>query len=163
MSQWHKDHVNILAQAIINEFKFLYEKIKSENNQIYAVCINLDEDIQTCYLAVATIDEEKNNANEHGYWQDKWASNEWKHAIGHGDVEDSISNLFLKKMSKHYDEDVHPLFEQGFDYEIERDKNYWLYTEGLRQAKTVLVAKYGHEVDAMLFYLSIFGDFIVER
>lgn len=188
LPDWHREHVNVLTQSIINEFEFLQNKIKHKkihknkikksdkhrrNNKIYAVTLNLDEDATTAYLAVATTHELQKHANEYGHWECKWASNEWKTTVKSKQVKDDISELFLTKMWQRYKDDVEPIYdvlvepedlpyEEGWYYLHERKYNCWLYIEGLKQAKRKLSKKYGQDVEDIIFYVAIFGDWRVE-
>lgn len=188
LPDWHREHVDVLAQSIINEFEFLQNKIKHKkihknkikksgkhrpNNKIYAVTLNLDDDAITAYLAVATTHELQKHANEYGHWEDKWASNEWKITVKSKQVKDDISELFLTKIWERYHHEIQPLFEEmnepeDLPYEEgwyclhERKHNCWLYIEGLKQAKRKLSKKYGQDVEDIIFYVAIFGDWRVE-
>ena len=188
LPDWHREHVNVLTQSIINEFEFLQNKIKHKkihknkikksdkhrrNNKIYAVTLNLDEDATTAYLAVATTHELQKHANEYGHWECKWASNEWKTTVKSKQVKDDISELFLTKMWQRYKDDVEPIYdvlvepedlpyEEGWYYLHERKYNCWLYIEGLKQAKRKLSKKYDQDIEDIIFYVAIFGDWRVE-
>ncbi|WP_353171842.1 DUF4303 domain-containing protein [Acinetobacter rudis] len=156
MMDWHKKHLDLLSAVIVNEFLFWYEKIKNKNDSIYAVALILDEDALTAYLAVSTW-ESLNDKHE----GNKWEPSEWLYTVDDGDVFNDL-NSFVKLMIKHYDEDVIPLYEKGFDYNEERQRNLWMYTEVLKEAKLIIIKKFGSIIDEIVFYLSILGDHSIE-
>ncbi|MDQ9011141.1 DUF4303 domain-containing protein [Acinetobacter gerneri] len=152
MDSWHKKHVDVLSEAIVNEFSYLFEKINNKKDSIYAAALILDDDILTAYLAVST--KESLDNKHKGY---KWDPSEWIITVDDNIISNDL-NSFIRLMIKHYDEEIVPLYQNGFNYEAEKLNNLWLYTSALMKAKNILITTFGETINSIVFYLSIPGQ-----
>ncbi|MCT4222703.1 DUF4303 domain-containing protein [Elizabethkingia anophelis] len=154
---WHERNLPVLSSLIVNEFDFFHQLFSKKGQNMYAFALILDDDCLTAYSAVSTTESlKKIHKNK------EWDAPEWCLCVSQGAVKEGV-DTFTKLLLERYRKDIVPLFQQGFDYASERQKNLQLFTDGLRIAKQELVKKYGNVVEEMAFYISIPGEPIVEK
>lgn len=154
---WHERNLPVLSSSIVNEFDFFHQLFSKKEQNMYAFALILEDDCLTSYSAVSTIEcLKKIHKNK------EWDAPEWCFCVSQGAVKEGVES-FTKLLLDRYRKDIVPLFQQGFDYATERQKNLQLFTDALRIAKQELVKKYGDEVEKMAFYISIPGEPIVEK
>ncbi|MFW2075521.1 DUF4303 domain-containing protein [Acinetobacter gerneri] len=152
MDSWHKFHLNQLASLIADEFVILYKKYTTHGDHLYATALITDDDALTTYMMIST---EKSKLQEHKGIE--WEPNAWVQGLG--DDNDTIGiRAFTPLMMKHFEEDIVPLFQQGFDYNIELNKNIKLFEEAMVKAKRDLITKLGDQINDIVFFVSIFGE-----
>ncbi|MGU3375005.1 DUF4303 domain-containing protein [Chryseobacterium sp. M5A1_1a] len=157
LENWHKENLLALTYSLINDFNFLYKLLTQKKQKIYAFALILDDDCITAYSAVSTIESlKKIHKNK------EWDAPEWCWVVEEDGVKDGLNN-FIEQLLNHYWGDIVPLFQQGFDYAPERQKNLQLFTDAMCIAKQELIKKYGNEVEKMAFYISIPGEPTVEK
>ncbi|MCL1664857.1 DUF4303 domain-containing protein [Elizabethkingia ursingii] len=154
---WHERNLPVLSSSIVNEFVFFHQLFSKKEQNMYAFALILDDDCLTAYSAVSTTESlKKIHKNK------EWDAPEWCLCVSQGAVKEGV-DTFTRLLLDRYRKDIVPLFQQGFDYARERQKNLQLFTDALRIAKQELVKKYGNEVEEMAFYISIPGEPIVEK
>ncbi|WP_336664362.1 DUF4303 domain-containing protein [Elizabethkingia meningoseptica] len=154
---WHERNLPVLSGSIVNEFVFFHQLFSKKEQNMYAFALILDDDCLTSYSAVSTTESlKKIHKNK------EWDAPEWCFCVSQGAAKEGVES-FTKLLLDRYRKDIVPLFQQGFDYATERQKNLQLFTDALRIAKQELVKKYGDEVEKMAFYISIPGEPIVEK
>ncbi|AQX51588.1 DUF4303 domain-containing protein [Elizabethkingia anophelis] len=154
---WHERNLPVLSSLIVNEFDFFHQLFSKKGQNMYAFALILDDDCLTAYSAVSTTESlKKIHKNK------EWDAPEWCLCVSQGAVKEGV-DTFTKLLLERYRKDIVPLFQQGFDYASERQKNLQLFTDALRIAKQELVKKYGNVVEEMAFYISIPGEPIVEK
>ncbi|MCL1672070.1 DUF4303 domain-containing protein [Elizabethkingia ursingii] len=154
---WHERNLPVLSSSIVNEFVFFHQLFSKKEQNMYAFALILDDDCLTAYSAVSTTESlKKIHKNK------EWDAPEWCLCVSQGAVKEGV-DTFTRLLLDRYRKDIVPLFQQGFDYASERQKNLQLFTDALRIAKQELVKKYGNEVEEMAFYISIPGEPIVEK
>ncbi|MDV4071757.1 hypothetical protein CMT45_08520 [Elizabethkingia anophelis] len=154
---WHERNLPVLSSLIVNEFVFFHQLFSKKEQNMYAFALILDDDCLTAYSAVSTTESlKKIHKNK------EWDAPEWCFCVSQGAVKEGV-DTFTKLLLDRYRKDIVPLFQQGFDYASERQKNLQLFTDALRIAKQELVKKYGNLVEEMAFYISIPGEPIVEK
>ncbi|KUY29941.1 DUF4303 domain-containing protein [Elizabethkingia ursingii] len=154
---WHERNLPVLSSSIVNEFVFFHQLFSKKEQNMYAFALILDDDCLTAYSAVSTTESlKKIHKNK------EWDAPEWCFCVSQGAVKEGV-DTFTRLLLDRYRKDIVPLFQQGFDYASERQKNLQLFTDALRIAKQELVKKYGNEVEEMAFYISIPGEPIVEK
>ncbi|MGJ1385852.1 DUF4303 domain-containing protein [Sphingobacterium spiritivorum] len=154
---WHERNLPVLSGSIVNEFDFFYQLFRKKKQSMYAFALILDDDCLTAYSAVSTTESlKKIHKNK------EWDAPEWCFCVSQGAVKEGV-DTFTRLLLDRYRKDIVPLFQQGFDYAPERQKNLQLFTDAMRIAKQELVKKYGNEIEEMAFYLSIPGEPIVEK
>ncbi|EQB94075.1 DUF4303 domain-containing protein [Elizabethkingia anophelis] len=154
---WHERNLPVLSSLIVNEFDFFHQLFSKKGQNMYAFALILDDDCLTAYSAVSTTESlKKIHKNK------EWDAPEWCLCVSQGAVKEGV-DTFTKLLLDRYRKDIVPLFQQGFDYASERQKNLQLFTDALRIAKQELVKKYGNLVEEMAFYISIPGEPIVEK
>ncbi|WP_293915888.1 MULTISPECIES: DUF4303 domain-containing protein [unclassified Sphingobacterium] len=154
---WHETNLPVLSSSIVNEFVFFHQLFSKKEQNMYAFALILDDDCLTAYSAVSTTESlKKIHKNK------EWDAPEWCFCVSQGAVKEGV-DTFTRLLLDRYRKDIVPLFQQGFDYASERQKNLQLFTDALRIAKQELVKKYGNEVEEMAFYISIPGEPIVEK
>ncbi|MDV2446149.1 hypothetical protein CMU93_01370 [Elizabethkingia anophelis] len=154
---WHERNLPVLSSSIVNEFVFFHQLFSKKGQNMYAFTLILDDDCLTAYSAVSTTESlKKIHKNK------EWDAPEWCLCVSQGAVKEGV-DTFTKLLLDRYRKDIVPLFQQGFDYASERQKNLQLFTDALRIAKQELVKKYGNVVEEMAFYISIPGEPIVEK
>ncbi|WP_288788772.1 DUF4303 domain-containing protein [uncultured Elizabethkingia sp.] len=154
---WHEKNLPVLSSSIVNEFDFFHQLFSKKEQKMYAFALILDDDCLTAYSAVSTTESlKKIHKNK------EWDAPEWCFCVSQGAVKEGV-DTFTRLLLDRYRKDIVPLFQQGFDYASERQKNLQLFTDALRIAKQELVKKYGNEVEEMAFYISIPGEPIVEK
>ena len=154
---WHETNLPVLSGLIVNEFDFFHQFFSKKGQNMYAFALILDDDCLTAYSAVSTTESlKKIHKNK------EWDAPEWCLCVSQGAVKEGV-DTFTKLLLDRYRKDIVPLFQQGFDYASERQKNLQLFTDALRIAKQELVKKYGNLVEEMAFYISIPGEPIVEK
>ncbi|AQW99278.1 DUF4303 domain-containing protein [Elizabethkingia anophelis] len=154
---WHERNLPVLSSLIVNEFVFFHQLFSKKEQNMYAFALILDDDCLTAYSAVSTTESlKKIHKNK------EWDAPEWCFCVSQGAVKEGV-DTFTKLLLDRYRKDIVPLFQQGFDYASERQKNLQLFTDALRIAKQELVKKYGNVVEEMAFYISIPGEPIVEK
>lgn len=154
---WHERNLPVLSSLIVNEFDFFHQLFSKKGQNMYAFALILDDDCLTAYSAVSTTESlKKIHKNK------EWNAPEWCLCVSQGAVKEGV-DTFTKLLLDRYRKDIVPLFQQGFDYASERQKNLQLFTDALRIAKQELVKKYGNLVEEMAFYISIPGEPIVEK
>ena len=154
---WHETNLPVLSSSIVNEFDFFHQLFSKKEQKMYAFALILDNDCLTAYAAVSTTESlKKIHKNK------EWDAPEWCLCVSQGAVKEGV-DTFTKLLLDRYRKDIVPLFQQGFDYARERQKNLQLFTDALRIAKQELVKKYGNVVEEMAFYISIPGEPIVEK
>lgn len=149
MDNWHQQHLNELIKIIENEFTFIYQKYKSKNNTIYAYALKANDKVIITRSVVSTFEMLK---KEH--YGLKWEAQLWGGTLNDGDVEDNLDQ-FNKKMVERYWTDIGPKIQKGHDSEVEIENNLIFYMDALKQAKKVLVHKFGEEVENILFFISV--------
>ncbi|MBB1140740.1 DUF4303 domain-containing protein [Myroides sp. WP-1] len=149
---WYDAHLIDLKTAIINEFEYLYHFLQKKKQQVYGFALILDSDCLTAYAAVSTQQSLKKL-----HKNCEWIAEEWCYVSDEEDVVYGLSN-FADTLIDFYDAQIVPLFQKGFDYEPIQQKNLALFTEAMKEAKSALVDKYGGEVEAMAFFLTIPGE-----
>ena len=154
---WHERNLPVLSGSIINEFDFFYQLFRKKKQSMYAFALILDDDCLTAYSAVSTT-ESLNKIHKNK----EWDASEWCFCVSQSAVKEGV-DTFTRLLLDRYRKDIVPLFQQGFDYAPERQKNLQLFTDAMRIAKQELVKKYGNEIEEMAFYLSIPGEPIVEK
>lgn len=155
MDVWHKEILNDLSEAIISEFNLLFQKFEAKQDNIYAVALVLDDDALTAYMTVSSL-----KSLEDKHKDSKWEPSEWVYTLNDGELENGIDS-FVSKMLQHYNDEIVPKFQNGFDYTVEREKNLKLYVEGMFEAKKWLVEN-NNKIKNILFYLTIPGEPEVE-
>ncbi|MCT3690240.1 DUF4303 domain-containing protein [Elizabethkingia anophelis] len=154
---WHERNLPVLSSLIVNEFDFFHQLFSKKGQNMYAFALILDDDCLTAYSAVSTTESlKKIHKNK------EWDAPEWCLCVSQGAVKEGV-DTFTKLLLERYRKDIVSLFQQGFDYASERQKNLQLFTDALRIAKQELVKKYGNVVEEMAFYISIPGEPIVEK
>ncbi|AVF49095.1 MULTISPECIES: DUF4303 domain-containing protein [Elizabethkingia] len=154
---WHETNLPVLSSSIVNEFDFFHQLFSKKEQNMYAFALILDDDCLTAYSAVSTTESlKKIHKNK------EWDAPEWCLCVSQGAVKEGV-DTFTRLLLDRYRKDIVPLFQQGFDYASERQKNLQLFTDALRIAKQELVKKYGNLVEEMAFYISIPGEPIVEK
>lgn len=154
---WHERNLPVLSSSIVNEFVFFHQLFSKKEQNMYAFALILDDDCLTAYSAVSTTESlKKIHKNK------EWDAPEWCFCVSQGAVKEGV-DTFTRLLLDRYRKDIVPLFQQGFDYASERQKNLQLFTDALRISKQELVKKYGNEVEEMAFYISIPGEPIVEK
>lgn len=154
---WHERNLPVLSSSIVNEFVFFHQLFSKKEQNMYAFALILDDDCLTVYSAVSTTESLKKIHKDK-----EWDAPEWCFCVSQGAVKEGV-DTFTRLLLDRYRKDIVPLFQQGFDYASERQKNLQLFTDALRIAKQELVKKYGNEVEEMAFYISIPGEPIVEK
>ena len=162
MKNWHEEHIESLTTGIVNEFNYLFTEIKENNDCIYAVVICLDSDILTGYLVIGTKNTVEMRKKQDSNWDFKWMLGEWDIATETHEIDNGVHNLFLHEMRRHFENDIEPKLMQGGDYTEEREKNLWLFMQGMKNAKEILKQNYTKALESTLFYLSIPGDEVFE-
>ncbi|MGJ1390314.1 DUF4303 domain-containing protein [Sphingobacterium spiritivorum] len=154
---WHERNLPVLSSLIVNEFVFFHQLFSKKEQNMYAFALILDDDCLTAYSAVSTTESlKKIHKNK------EWDAPEWCFCVSQGAVKEGV-DTFTRLLLDRYRKDIVPLFQQGFDYAPERQKNLQLFTDAMRIAKQELIKKYGKEVEEMAFYISIPGEPIVEK
>ncbi|MCT3675191.1 DUF4303 domain-containing protein [Elizabethkingia anophelis] len=154
---WHERNLPVLSSLIVNEFVFFHQLFSKKEQNMYAFALILDDDCLTAYSAVSTTESlKKIHKNK------EWDAPEWCFCVSQGAVKEGV-DTFTRLLLDRYRKDIVPLFQQGFDYAPERQKNLQLFTDAMRIAKQELVKKYGNVVEEMAFYISIPGEPIVEK
>ncbi|ATC34974.1 DUF4303 domain-containing protein [Elizabethkingia anophelis] len=154
---WHERNLPVLSSLIVNEFVFFHQLFSKKEQNMYAFALILDDDCLTAYSAVSTTESlKKIHKNK------EWDAPEWCFCVSQGAVKEGV-DTFTRQLLDRYRKDIVPLFQQGFDYAPERQKNLQLFTDAMRIAKQELVKKYGNVVEEMAFYISIPGEPIVEK
>ena len=154
---WHETNLPVLSSSIVNEFVFFHQLFSKKEQNMYAFALILDDDCLTAYSAVSTTESLKKIHKDK-----EWDAPEWCFCVSQGAVKEGV-DTFTRLLLDRYRKDIVPLFQQGFDYASERQKNLQLFTDALRIAKQELVKKYVNEVEEMAFYISIPGEPIVEK
>ncbi|KUF41338.1 hypothetical protein AS361_11625 [Myroides marinus] len=149
---WYDTHLIDLKTAVINEFDYLYHSFKKKKEQVYGLSIILDNDCLTGYTAVSTKQSLKTIHQNY-----EWVAEEWCYVSDEDDIVYGLSN-FIDVLIDFYDTQIVPLFKKGFDYELIKQKNLNLFMKAMKEAKCELVDKYGSEVEAMAFFLTIPGE-----
>ncbi|MGJ1267601.1 DUF4303 domain-containing protein [Sphingobacterium spiritivorum] len=154
---WHERNLPVLSSLIVNEFDFFHQLFSKKGQNMYAFALILDDDCLTAYSAVSTTESlKKIHKNK------EWDAPEWCFCVSQGAVKEGV-DTFTRLLLDRYRKDIVPLFQQGFDYAPERQKNLQLFTDAMRIAKQELIKRYGKEVEEMAFYISIPGEPIVEK
>lgn len=65
---------------------------------------------------------------------------------------------FTPIIMEHYENDIAPKFQKGFDYDVEFKENLELYVYALKEAKNKLIKKMGKSIEEIVFFVSIFGN-----
>lgn len=157
LENWHERNLPVLSGSLVNEFDVYHKLFTKKEQNMYAFALILDDDCLTAYSAVSTT-ESLNKIHKNK----EWDAPEWCLCVSQGAVKEGV-DTFTGQLLARYRKDVVPLFQQGFDYAPERQKNLQLFTDAMRIAKQELVKKYGNEIEEMAFYLSIPGEPIVEK
>lgn len=152
LDAWYDVHWVDLKTAIINEFDYLYHFLQKKKQQLYGFALILDADCLTAYAAVST---EQSLKKLHKNCE--WDAEEWCYVSDEEEIVYGLST-FIDTLIDFYDAQIVPLFQEGFDYEPIQQKNVALFTKAMKEAKGELVNKYGSEVEAMAFYLTIPGE-----
>lgn len=130
---WHETNLPVLSSSIVNEFDFFHQLFSKKEQKMYAFALILDNDCLTAYAAVSTTESlKKIHKNK------EWDAPEWCLCVSQGAVKEGV-DTFTKLLLDRYRKDIVPLFQQGFDYARERQKNLQLFTDALRIAKQELV------------------------
>lgn len=130
---WHETNLPVLSGLIVNEFDFFHQFFSKKGQNMYAFALILDDDCLTAYSAVSTTESlKKIHKNK------EWDAPEWCLCVSQGAVKEGV-DTFTKLLLDRYRKDIVPLFQQGFDYASERQKNLQLFTDALRIAKQELV------------------------
>lgn len=155
--QWHQEQVNALTASLVIDFSYIFDVLQRKKQHIYACALVLDSDCVTAYSVVSTQESlKKQHKNK------EWDASEWCFGTEEEDVTNGL-NDFMTKLIERYWEVVVPQFSQGLDYEPERQKNIKLFIAGMREAKLLLIEKYGDAVEKMVFYLTIPGEPSLEK
>jgi len=149
---WYDAHLIELKTAIINEFDYLYHFLQKKKQQLYGFALILDADCLTAYAAVSTQQSLKKL-----HKNCEWVAEEWCYVSDEEEIVYGLST-FIDTLIDFYDAQIVPLFQEGFDYEPIQQKNLTLFTKAMKEAKGELVNKYGSEVEAMAFFLTIPGE-----
>ena len=154
---WHERNLPVLSSLIVNEFVFFHQLFSKKEQKMYAFALILDDDCLTAYSAVST-----NESLKKIHKNKEWDASEWCFCVSQGAVKEGV-DTFARLLLDLYRKDIVPLFQQGFDYAPEQQRNLQLFTDALRIAKQELIKKYGKEVEEMVFYISIPGEPIVDK
>ncbi|WP_372403308.1 hypothetical protein ACDW34_12470 [Acinetobacter piscicola] len=149
MNDWYQQNTNELTQIIVNEFTFIYQKYRGKNQHIYAYALKINDKVIIARSVISTLEMLK---KEH--YGLKWQTQSWGAELNDGDVDDNLDH-FNKKMIERYWTEIGPLIQKGHDIQIEIEKNLVFYIHALKQAKQILVNKFGDDIEHILFYISV--------
>ncbi|WP_262729615.1 hypothetical protein [Acinetobacter pittii] len=135
MDSWHKLYSEKLVNLIVDEFLVLYENYNKDEDKIYALALITDDDALTNYIMIST--ERTRNSAHAGV---EWEPHSWIQGLSDDDT--FGVRAFTPIIMEHYENDIAPKFQKGFDYDVEFKENLDLYVYALKEAKNKLIKKW---------------------
>lgn len=135
MDSWHKLYSEKLVNLIVDEFLVFYENYNKDEDKIYALALITDDDALTNYIMIST--ERTRNSAHAGV---EWEPHSWIQGLSDDDT--FGVRAFTPIIMEHYENDIAPKFQKGFDYDVEFKENLELYVYALKEAKNKLIKKW---------------------
>ncbi|MDC5259882.1 DUF4303 domain-containing protein [Acinetobacter baumannii] len=152
MDSWHKLYSEKLVNLIVDEFLVLYENYNKDEDKIYVLALITDDDALTNYIMIST--ERTRNSVHAGV---EWEPHSWMQGLSDDDDTFGV-RAFTPIIMEHYENDIAPKFQKGFDYDVEFKENLELYVYALKEAKNKLIEKMGKSIEEIIFFVSILGN-----